>query len=118
MNQEVVNPPVNNQSILSLVFGILTILSFCTGLVPVPFTGFICFPTSFLLGILAIVFGAVSLNRIRQQKESGRPMAWGGIMIGGLVFICMMCMIIAIASFFIYTHNSISTPPFIQNFSI
>lgn len=46
MNEEAINPPANNHSILSLVFGILTVVSFCTGMVPLPFTGFICFPTS------------------------------------------------------------------------
>jgi hypothetical protein len=63
-------------------------------------------------------FGAISLNRIQRQKESGRPIAWAGIMIGGFVFMCVMCMIIAAASFFFFAPNSIPTPPFIQNFSI
>jgi hypothetical protein len=118
MNEDIVNPPINNQSILSLVFGILTIVSFCTGMFPVPFTGFICFPTSFLLGILALVFGAVSLNRIRRQNESGSPMAWMGIILGGVIFLCVMCMIVAFASLFIFSPDSIPLPPSIQNFSI
>jgi uncharacterized membrane protein HdeD (DUF308 family) len=117
MNKEIINSPTNSLSILSLVLGILTILSFCTGLIPFPFTGFICFPTSFLFGILALVFGVISLNQIRRQNESGRPMAWIGIMLGGFVFLCVMCMIITIASFFILSPNSIPTPPFIHNFS-
>jgi uncharacterized membrane protein HdeD (DUF308 family) len=117
-NEKIINPPINNQSILSLVFGILTILSFCMGLIPFPFTGFICFPTSLLLGFLALVFGVISLDQIRRQNESGSPMAWIGILIGGFVFVCVMCMIIAIASFFIFSPNSIPTPPFIQNFQL
>jgi hypothetical protein len=117
-NKEVINPRINNQSILSLVFGILTILSFCTGLISIPFTGFICFLTSLLLGFLALVFGAISLDRIRRQNESGSPMAWIGIVIGGFVFLCVICMIIAIASFFIFAPNSIQMPPFIQQFQI
>jgi len=118
MNEEVISPPVNNQSILSLVFGILTILSFCTGLIPIPFTGFICFPASFLLGFLALIFGTISLDQIRRQNESGRPMAWIGIMAGGFIFMCMMCMVIAIAALFIFTPNSIPMPPFIQQFQL
>jgi hypothetical protein len=117
-SEEAVNPPVNNQSILSLVFGILTILSFCTGWLPFPFTGLICLPTSFLLGILALVFGAISLNRIRRHNETGRPMAWIGIVIGGFVFLCVICMIIAATTFFIYSPGSIPAPPFIQNFQL
>jgi hypothetical protein len=118
MNEEAINPPINNHSILSLVFGILTILSFCTGLTPIPFTGFICFPSSFLLGMLALVFGAISLNRIRRQNESGTPMAWIGIILGGVIFLCLMCMVVALASFFIFSPDSIPLPPSIQNFSI
>ncbi len=118
MNKEAINPPINNQSILSLVFGILTIVSFCTGMIPFPFTGFICFPTSFLFGIFALALGAISLNRIRRQNESGSPMAWIGILLGGLVFLCVMCMVIAFASLFIFAPDAVPMPPFIQNFSI
>ena len=114
-NEEIITPSVNKQSILSLVFGILTILSFCTGWLPVPFIGILCFPTSLLLGILAFIFGAFSLNRIREHNESGRPMAWIGIMIGGFVFVCVLCMIISIISLFMFAPNSIYMPPFIQN---
>jgi polyferredoxin len=118
MNKEAINSPVNNQSVLSLVFGILTIVSFCTGMIPFPFTGFICFPASFLLGILALVFGAISLSRIRRQNESGSPMAWMGIILGGVIFLCVMCMVVALASLFIFSPDSIPLPPAIQNFSI
>jgi len=119
MNNETnLNPPINNQSILSLVFGIFTVVSFCTGMVPFPFTGFICFPTSLLFGVLALVFGMISLNRIRRQNESGSPMAWIGIIIGGVVFMCVMCMVIAFASLFIFAPDAVPMPPFIQNFSI
>jgi uncharacterized membrane protein HdeD (DUF308 family) len=117
MNEKIINSPTNNQAILSLVFGILTIVSFCTGVVPFPLTGFICFPASILFGVLALVFGVISLNQIRRQNESGRPMAWMGIMLGGLVFLCLMCMVIAIASLFIFAPNSIHTPPFFPHFS-
>jgi uncharacterized membrane protein len=117
-NEEVINSPVNAQSTLSLVFGILTILSFCGGVAPLPFTGYICFPTSFLLGMLALVFGVISLNRIRRHNESGRPMAWIGIMIGGFVFVCVLCMIIALVSLFIFAPNSVPMPPFIKNFQL
>jgi len=118
INEELINSPINNQSILSFVFGIFTILSFCSGLVPLPLTGFLCFPTSFLFGILSLILGTVSLNQIRRRNESGSPMAWIGIVIGGFVFVCVMCMVIAIASLFIFAPNSIPMPPFIQNFQL
>ena len=118
MNEEGISPPVNTQATLSLIFGILTILSLCAGMVPFPFAGFICFPVSFLFGILALVFGAVSLLRISRLNESGSPRAWTGIMLGGFVFLCVVCLVAALASLFIFAPHSVPIPTFIQNFSI
>jgi hypothetical protein len=118
MNEEIITPPVNTQSILSLIFGVLTLLSFCTGLLPIPFTGILCFPVSLLLGILALIFGFISLNRIRRHNHSGRPMAWAGIVIGGIIFMCVLCMVVAIASFFIFAPDSFPAPPFLDNYQL
>jgi hypothetical protein len=117
MNQKTINSPLNSQSILSLVFGILALLLFCIGLVPFPLTDF-CYPISFLLAILALVFGAISLSKIRRRNESGRSMAWGGIISGGIVFLCMICMVVAIVALFIFAPDFIPMPPFIQKFLI
>jgi hypothetical protein len=117
-NEEVTYSPINTQSILSLVFGILTLLFFCTGWLPVPFTGILCFPLSVLLGLLALIFGVISLNRIRKHNHSGRPMAWLGITIGGFVFVCMLCMLILIASYFIFAPDTFQVPPFLDKYQI
>jgi len=118
MNEETTTPPINTQSILSFLFGMLTFLFFCTGWVPLPFTSILCFPISLFFGILALIFGMVSLNKIRKHNESGRPMAWTGIMIGGFVFLCVLCMIIALASLFMFAPGSIHLPPFLKNYQI
>lgn len=115
MKEKVIYPQTNTQSILSLVFGILTLLSFCMGLIPIPFTGFVCFPVSLMFGTLALIFGALALNQIRRGNETGSPMAWIGIIIGGFVFLCLMCMTIAFASLFIFAPNYVPTPPFLYN---
>ena len=107
--------PVNNQSILSLIFGVIATMSFCTAMLPLPFTGLLCLPVSFLFGMLALVYGVISLNRIRRQNESGRPMAWMGIMIGGIIFLCMICMIVLLVSFFMLSPDTIHLPPYIPN---
>lgn len=118
MNEEVGNPPLNNQSVLSLVFGILTLLTFCSGWVLFPLTSIFCFPISCLFGFLALVSGAVSLRQISSRYESGSPMAWIGMVLGGIVFLCLMCMVVAIASLFIFAPDAMPTPPFIENFSV
>jgi len=118
MNQETINSPTNFKSILSMGFGILAFLSFCIGLMPFPFSDLICYPISFVLAILALVFGAISLSQTRRRNESGRPMAWIGTISGGIVFLCMICMIIAVVTLFMFAPDFIPMPPFIQKYLI
>jgi hypothetical protein len=114
--EETSDSPVNAQSVISLVLGILTILFFCTGLSPIPFTGFICFPLGIFLGLLALIFGIISLNRIRRHNHSGRPMAWMGITIGGFVFLCLLCMLVLAAALFVFAPDQVQ--PFLKNYRI
>ncbi len=109
--------PISKHSIISLVLGILTVIIFCGGvIIPIPFTSLICAPLSFLLGILALIYGTISLNRIRKHNESGRPMAWMGILSGGFIFLCILCMVVAFISLFLFAPESL--PPFLQNYQI
>ncbi|MDD2921339.1 MAG: DUF4190 domain-containing protein [Anaerolineales bacterium] len=108
----------NSHSILSLVLGILTIVAFCMGSFPIPFTGFICFPASFFLGILALIFGIISLNQIRRRNESGSPMAWVGVAVGGFVFICVICAVISFALMFIFAPDYIPAPPYFGGYQL
>ncbi|MBX3035800.1 MAG: DUF4190 domain-containing protein [Anaerolineales bacterium] len=114
--EEISYPPTNKQSIISLIFGILTLLVFCGGLMPIPFTGFICFPSSFVLGFLALTYGAISLRRIKKHNESGHSMAWIGIAIGGFIFFCILLFVIGIASLFIFAPDTMQ--PLIDSYSI
>jgi hypothetical protein len=107
-------PPINKHSVISLVLGILTVVIFCGGvIIPIPFTSLICAPASLLLGVSALVYGAISLNRIRRHNESGSPMAWMGILSGGFIFLCILCMIVALISLFVFAPETL--PPFLQN---
>lgn len=115
-DEQILFPPINKHSVISLVFGILTALSFCTGVMPIPFTGFICFPISFVLGLVAVIYGFVSLNKIKKQNESGKPMAWIGIIVGGLIFFCILSVILLFVSLFMLAPDSIQ--PILENYSI
>jgi hypothetical protein len=86
--------PTNKHSIISLILGILTVFALCGGMVPVPFTGFICFPTSFFLGLLALIYGGISLNTIRRKNETGS----------------------VIVSLFVFAPESV--PPFLEGYQI
>lgn len=110
------SPKTNTHSIVSLILGILTLLALCGGMVPVPFTGFICLPSSFLLGLFALIFGVLSLNTIRKNNENGKHMAWTGILTGGLVFLCMVCAFIAIIALFLNAPESVQ--PIIEGYQL
>jgi len=86
-------PQTNRHSIISLTLGILTLLALCGGIIPVPLTGFVCFPASSLLGLSALFYGIRSLMNIRKTNEAGRSMAWIGVFIGGVTFLCMLCIL-------------------------
>lgn len=108
----------NQQSILSLIFGLATILSACTGMIPIPFTGLICFPLSFIFALLALIYGIIALNQIRNQRQAGSPMAWTGILIGGIVFLCAFCVALAFAALLVFSPNAVPVPQFFQNYQL
>ena len=111
-------PPTNKHSIISLIFGILTVLTLCGTMLPLPLTGFICFPASFISGIVALTYGIISLNRLRASDESGRPMAWAGIVIGGFIILCFLCVLGILIYFFTYHPDSIHLPPIFDKYNI
>jgi len=109
--------PINRHSIISLVLGILTVLTFCGGfIIPIPFTSLVCAPASLVTGILALIYGIISLNKIRKHNETGRPMAWIGIVSAGFIFLCILCMLAALIALFKFAPETL--PPFIQNYQI
>ncbi len=95
-------PPTNQQSTVSLSFGILTLLTVCMGMVPIPFTGFVCFPAGILSALIALISGVMSLSQIRRHGERGRGLAWTGIIIGGLTLIASLCVLLVIAGLFFW----------------
>ncbi len=118
-NEQPVSSPINRHSIISLVFGFLTLLFLCVGVfTPLPFTSLICFPPGLLLGLLALGYGFVSLRKIRKHNESGHVMAWTGIVIGGMTFLCLLCLVAAVAALMSLKPDLFQIPPFLQNFQI
>ncbi len=85
----------NRTAIISLIAAILTVLSFCGGVAPIPFTGYVCFPSSAVLGLIALGTGLISLRQIRSNGENGRALAWIGSIVGGLAGIVLLCAVIA-----------------------
>jgi hypothetical protein len=83
--------PTNRSAIVSLISGLLTALSFCTAVAPVPFTGYFCYPSAALFGVVAMIYGIRALIQIRRTGEDGRTYALVGIWVGGLAVAATMC---------------------------
>jgi hypothetical protein len=85
------SPTTNSLAILSFIAALFTVLTFCMGFAPIPFTALICYPVSALLGILALVMGIKALRQIDQSAQSGRTLAWIGIWTGVLTILGVLC---------------------------
>jgi hypothetical protein len=108
--------PTNRYSIYSFIFSILLLLSCCGGVVPIPFTGFICFPLAFLFSLVSVIAGGISLRQIRSTGHNGSGMAWTGVVLGGLVLVLFISFILLIAGMLIFAPDTIPNPPYINLF--
>jgi hypothetical protein len=86
---------MNRTAVISLTAAILTVISFCGGALPIPFTGYICFPSSAALGLIALGTGLISLMQIRSRGENGRALAWIGSLVGGFTAVVLLCLLLA-----------------------
>lgn len=89
--------PTNRNSILSLVISLLTLISFCIGVAPIPLTSLVCYPAGILLGLAGLLTGFMALRQIRQTGQPGRWMAWTGIGMGGLSMLAILCAVTLVA---------------------
>lgn len=119
-NEQPIIQITNRHSIISLILGILTLVLFCGGIFnPIPFTSLICVPISALTGVTALIYGLISLNRIKKHNQTGHPMAWTGILTSVFVLLCMFCSIAALFALFYFfpgTLDTIPWPPFLNDF--
>ena len=93
-------PSTNRNAVISSVAGALTMVSFCLGIAPIPFTDVICYSISLLFAVIALTLGFTALFQIRQNGETGRPLAWIGISVGGLTMVAVLCTITIVILFF------------------
>jgi len=64
------------------------IISLILGIISIPFIWI--FGVGILLGILAIIFGIISLKKINKEKLAGKSMAIAGILIGCIPIIWLL----------------------------
>jgi hypothetical protein len=86
-------PPVNRTAVISVLAGLLTVLSFCTAVAPIPLTGYVCYPAAVVLGLVALLSGVASLGQIKKSGEDGRAYALIGIWTGSITLVAGICAI-------------------------
>jgi hypothetical protein len=82
---------INRNAIFSLISAILTLVSFCVAVAPIPFTGLFCYPASTGLGLVAFSAGLISLRQIQSNGGDGRNYALIGLWIGILTTLASVC---------------------------
>ena len=82
---------INRSAVISLAAGALALAAFCIAVVPIPLTGYLCFPGAALTAILAILCGVRALRQIRSAEGRGRWQAGLGIAMGGASLLALAC---------------------------
>ena len=94
-NNDIGPLPTNRRAIISLVGGGLALTAACIGMIPIPLTGFVCFPAAAILAIVALTGGIRSMRQLRASRERGRQLAIIGISIGTAVLSAALCLVTA-----------------------
>jgi MFS family permease len=95
-------PPLNTRAVLSFLLAVLTVISFCIGVAPIPLTALVCYPAAILLGLASLWMGSTALREVRQKDERGRRMALVGMWSGGLVMLAVLVFVVISALLFPY----------------
>ena len=89
---------------IGFLLSILAILTLCAGLLPIPLTDLICYPSGIVLGIAAFALGLIALRELRTDGKNGHPFAWFAAWVGGLTMMGITCL--AMSGFLLYPYVS------------
>jgi hypothetical protein len=84
---------INHLALIAFLTAILSVISFCIGITPIPLSDLLCYPVSFVFDVVSLVTGLTALRQIRSSAEPGRELALTGIWISSLTGIAMLCMV-------------------------
>ena len=83
--------PTNRFAVASLMTAILTLVSFCLGVIPIPLSAWVCYPAAAFSGVFSLIFGFIALRQLRSNAGKGRLLAWLGLSIGVLTLLAVLC---------------------------
>jgi hypothetical protein len=86
-----ITPTTNRLALASVISAVLTLSAFCGGVVPIPLTGWVCYPAAILLGVAALLTGFGALRQVRTSGERGRMLALLGIWTGAITILAVVC---------------------------
>jgi len=89
-------PPATKTNVLtivSLVGGILGLISMCIGIVP--FLGYVCLGLGGLFAVIALITGFLGMSQANKNAEKGRGMAITGIILS-VIALLGVCVIVII----------------------
>lgn len=89
-------------ALFSFAAALLTVISFCIGVAPIPLTGWVCFPLSIFFGSTALITGIKALRSIRKNNQNGRPLALFGIWAGTISILAVIAFTTLTALLMIY----------------
>ncbi len=93
MNEDFSFSRLNRKALISFLAAVLALLALCAGFLPVPLTALICYPPGIVLGVIALVYGGLSLRELREDGRRGRRLALLAMWAGGLMIVTAVCAI-------------------------
>jgi len=66
-------------------------MAVCVAVVPVPLTGFVCFPAAALLAVCSIYFGILALREPGVERGRGKALALSGVILSAGSILLATC---------------------------
>ena len=82
----------NRMALFSFMAAIITLISFCIGFLPIPLTGWVCYPLAALTGGTALFTGIRALKILPHSSKNSRLLAKFGIWTGTLTILAVTCL--------------------------
>jgi hypothetical protein len=82
-------PPLNTRAVLSFLLAVLTVISFCIGVAPIPLTALVCYPAAILLGLASLWMGSTACGK--SARRAGADAAWPWSACGAGDWLCWRC---------------------------
>ncbi|HET6846997.1 MAG TPA: hypothetical protein VFH29_09185 [Anaerolineales bacterium] len=81
---------------ISLAAGMLALAAVCIAVIPVPFTGYICFPAAAILTVIAVTHGARALSRFGALRAAEKAMTAAGLVASAMAVLASICSVVIV----------------------